>query len=168
MAYESSIPFADIRDFREAGINGIPALFTMYRLDSESLPADSYSCEVMGGRGGDFQWLVPLALANFTGKDRHTPKYAGTASTMRRQSTNGLKTTTLTLKHYATKIQTEGLLYLPRNNRITVSFNTPIADNYSHVYPILIHESNASVLKQLHEAGFSMSMTKKGLEVSKY
>ena len=48
------------------------------------------------------------------------------------------------------------------------SFNTPIADNYSHVYPILIHESNASVLKQLHEAGFSMSMTKKGLEVSKY
>lgn len=28
--------------------------------------------------------------------------------------------------------------------------------------------SNASVLKQLHEAGFSMSMTKKGLEVSKY
>ena len=87
---------------------------------------------------------------------------------MRRQSTNGLKTTTLTLKHYGTKIQTEGLLYLPRNNRIKVSFNTPIADNYSHVYPILIHESNASVLKQLHEAGFSMSMTKKGLEVSKY
>ena len=57
---------------------------------------------------------------------------------------------------------------ITRNNRITVSFNTPIADNYSHVYPLLIHESNASVLKQLHEAGFSMSMTKKGLEVSKY
>ena len=57
---------------------------------------------------------------------------------------------------------------ITRNNRITVSFNTPIADNYSQVYPLLIHESNASVLKQLHEAGFSMSMTKKGLEVSKY
>ena len=55
---------------------------------------------------------------------------------------------------------------ITRNNRITVSFNTPIADNYSQVYPLLIHESNASVLKQLHEAGFSMSMTKKGLEVS--
>ena len=53
---------------------------------------------------------------------------------------------------------------ITRNNRITVSFNTPIAD----IYPLLIHESNASVLKQLHEAGFSMSMTKKGLEVSKY
>ena len=58
MAYESSIPFADIRDFREAEINGISALF---------LPADFHSCEVMGGRGSDFQWLVPLALANFTG-----------------------------------------------------------------------------------------------------
>lgn len=67
MAYESSIPFADIRDFREAEINGIPALFTMSRLDSETLPADFHSCEVMGGRGSDFQWLVPLALANFTG-----------------------------------------------------------------------------------------------------
>jgi len=31
------------------------------------LPADFHSCEVMGGRGSDFQWLVPLALANFTG-----------------------------------------------------------------------------------------------------
>ena len=50
MAYESSIPFADIRDFREAEINGIPALFTMSRLDSETLPADFHSCEVMGGR----------------------------------------------------------------------------------------------------------------------
>ena len=60
MAYESSIPFADIRDFREAEINGISALFTMCRLDSETLPADFHSCEVMGGRGSDFQWLVPL------------------------------------------------------------------------------------------------------------
>ena len=57
---------------------------------------------------------------------------------------------------------------ITRNNRITVSFNTPIADNYSHVYPILIHESNASVLKRLHEAGYSLSMTKKGLNVDKY
>ena len=87
-------------------------------------PADFHSCEVMGGRGSDFQWLVPLALANFTGtfvsrqplsgKDRRTLKYAGTASMTRRQSTNGLKTTTITLKHYATKIQTEGQLYLQR------------------------------------------------------
>ena len=57
----------DIRDFRAAEINGIPALFTTSRLDSETLPADFHSCEVMGGGGSDFQWLVPLALANFTG-----------------------------------------------------------------------------------------------------
>ena len=67
MAYESSIPFADIRDFRDAEINGPPALFPIPRLDPEPLPADFHSCEVMGGRGSDFQWLVPLALANFTG-----------------------------------------------------------------------------------------------------
>lgn len=57
---------------------------------------------------------------------------------------------------------------ITRNNRITVSFNTPIADNYSHVYPLLIHESNASVLKQLHKEGYSLSMTNKGLNVDKY
>ena len=122
MAYDSSIPFADIRDFREAGINGIPALFTMYRLDSESLPADFHSCEVMGGRGSDFQWLVPLALANFTGTfvSRQPLLREGQAYAeirrygimTRRQSTNGLKT--ITFKYYATKIQTEGQLYLPR------------------------------------------------------
>ena len=67
MAYESSISFAAIKDFRDAEINGISALFTISRLDSETLPADFHSCEVMGGRGSDFQWLVPLALANFTG-----------------------------------------------------------------------------------------------------
>ncbi|WP_458451901.1 hypothetical protein [Alistipes finegoldii] len=57
---------------------------------------------------------------------------------------------------------------ITRNNRITVSFNTPIADNYSHVYPLLIHESNASVLKQLHKEGYSLSMMNKGLNVDKY
>ena len=37
------------------------------------------------------------------------------------------------------------------NNRITVSFNTPVKDNYSNTHPILIHESNAAVLKQLQQ-----------------
>lgn len=54
------------------------------------------------------------------------------------------------------------------NNCITVSFNTPVSNNYMNIYQILIHESNASVLKQLHEAGYSLSMTRKGLDVSKY
>ena len=88
MAYESSIPFADIREFREAEINGIPALFTMCRLDSETLPADFHSCEVMGGRDSDFHWLLQTSpelsspgSPSFR-QDRHTPKYAGMASTM--------------------------------------------------------------------------------------
>ena len=54
------------------------------------------------------------------------------------------------------------------NNRITVSFNTPVDDNYANTYPILIHESNAAVLKQLHDEGYSRSMTEKGLCVMKY
>ncbi len=70
MAYASFSSFREIKEFRDAEINGIPALFTMYRLDPETLPADFHSCEVVGGRGTDFLWLVPLALANFTGISR--------------------------------------------------------------------------------------------------
>ena len=40
MAYASSLPFGEIRDFRDAEINGIPALFTMTRPDPETLPAE--------------------------------------------------------------------------------------------------------------------------------
>lgn len=54
------------------------------------------------------------------------------------------------------------------NNRITVSFNTPVKDNYSNTHPILIHESNAAALKQLQQEGYSLSMTKKGLRIDKY
>ena len=67
---------------------------------------------------GSFRWLWQTSPERSSpgspcsGKDRRPLKYAGTASMTRRQSTNGLKT--ITLKHYATKIQTEGLLYLPR------------------------------------------------------
>ena len=57
---------------------------------------------------------------------------------------------------------------ITRNNRITVSFNTPGDDNYANASPILIHESNATVLKQLHDEGYSLSMTEKGLCVMKY
>ena len=57
---------------------------------------------------------------------------------------------------------------ITRNNRITVSFNTPIADNYSQVYPLLIHERNASQHKHHQDPAFTKTMTKKGLEVSKY
>ena len=52
--------------------------------------------------------------------------------------------------------------------QITVSFNTPVKDNYAHTHAILIHNSNATVIKRLVEAGFSLSMCDKGLTVNKH
>ena len=49
-----------------------------------------------------------------------------------------------------------------------MSFNTPVDDNYANTYPLLIHESNVAVLKQLHDEGYSLSMMEKGLCVMKY
>lgn len=61
----------------------------------------------------------------------------------------------------------EAIGIISKSNSITVSFNVPVNDNYSHTYAILIHESNASVIKQLTDAGFSLSLTPKGLAVDK-
>ena len=51
------------------------------------------------------------------------------------------------------------------SNSPTVSFNTPIHDNYSNVYKILIHNSNSSLINELVKAGYSLHMTPKGLAV---
>jgi predicted peroxiredoxin len=57
---------------------------------------------------------------------------------------------------------------ITRNNSIKVSFNVPVKDNYSHTHQILIHESNAAVLDELINNGFSLSMCEKGLKVNNY
>lgn len=62
----------------------------------------------------------------------------------------------------------EALGIITTNCQITVSFNTPVQDNYSHTHHILIHKSNCTVIKKLVEAGFSLSMTEKGLSVDKF
>lgn len=62
----------------------------------------------------------------------------------------------------------EALQIISMSNSIKVSFNVPVKDNYSDVYQILIHNSNAKVINQLIEAGFSLSMNDKGLSVNKY
>lgn len=62
----------------------------------------------------------------------------------------------------------EALQIISKSNSIKVSFNVPVKDNYSNVYPILIHNSNAKVISDLISAGFSLSMTDKGLSVNKY
>ncbi len=62
----------------------------------------------------------------------------------------------------------EALQIISKSNSIKVSFNVPVNDNYSNVYPILIHNSNATVINDLIAAGFSLSMNDKGLSVTKY
>lgn len=62
----------------------------------------------------------------------------------------------------------EAISIISKSNSIKVSFNVPVNNNYSHTHTILIHESNASVIKQLVSAGFSLSMTTKGLSVDKF
>lgn len=57
---------------------------------------------------------------------------------------------------------------ITKSNSIKVSFNVPVDNHISHTYSILIHESNASVINQLISAGFSLSMTPKGLAVDKF
>ena len=54
------------------------------------------------------------------------------------------------------------------SNSPKVSFNTPVNGNYSNVYQILIHNSNATLITNLINAGYSLSMCDKGLAVDKY
>ena len=62
----------------------------------------------------------------------------------------------------------EALQIISKSNSIKVSFNVPVENNYSNVYQILIHNSNAAVINELVAAGFSLSMNDKGLSVNKY
>jgi hypothetical protein len=62
----------------------------------------------------------------------------------------------------------EAMTMIAKSNNAKVSFNVPVTDNYSNVYDILIHESNATLIRELTEKGFSLSMNSKGLDVSHY
>ena len=55
-----------------------------------------------------------------------------------------------------------------KSNSPKVSFRVPVTDSYSNVYDILIHESNSALTKELMAAGFSLSMSPKGLSVNKF
>lgn len=57
---------------------------------------------------------------------------------------------------------------ISKSNSAKVSFNVPVTNNYGNVYDILIHNSNASLIKELISEGFSLSMNDKGLSVNKY
>ena len=57
---------------------------------------------------------------------------------------------------------------ISQSNSPKVSFRVPIKDNYANIHEILIHECNADLINKLKADGFSLSMCKKGLSVSKY
>ncbi len=63
---------------------------------------------------------------------------------------------------------TKAVELVSSSNSIKVAFNVPVKDHCSNVYQLLILESNASIINQLIAAGYSLSMSAKGLVVDKY
>ena len=60
------------------------------------------------------------------------------------------------------------VMLIATSNSCKVQFIVPVNDNYSNTYDILIQESNGKVIDELHKAGYSLSMSSKGLVVNKY
>lgn len=67
-----------------------------------------------------------------------------------------------------TSNRTKAIEIISASNSVKVSFNVPVKNNYSNTHDILIHECNADLVNKLKDAGFSLSMGKKGMSVSKY
>lgn len=57
---------------------------------------------------------------------------------------------------------------ISNSNSCKVSFNVPVENNYNNVHTVLIHECNADCTKKMHEAGYSLFMTEKGLSIDKW
>ena len=62
----------------------------------------------------------------------------------------------------------KALQIISKSNDVKLSINVPITDNYSSVYAILIHNSNASLINDLVSNGYSLYMTNKGLSIDKF
>jgi hypothetical protein len=62
----------------------------------------------------------------------------------------------------------EAVEIITQSNSPKVSFRVPVKDNYQNIHDILIHNSNASLINKLVDAGFLLSMCDKGLIVDKY
>lgn len=76
------IDFNEVDDFREAEINDIPALFTEYRIDRNTLPQGVYCYEIRASDNGssDFCTIEHHVRVNFTGSvitRRPIPMYGG-------------------------------------------------------------------------------------------
>lgn len=53
-------------------------------------------------------------------------------------------------------------------SRVNITINEPVEDNYSNVYPILLHQACAKLIKNLIEAGFAIGVCSKGTWVDKF
>lgn len=62
----------------------------------------------------------------------------------------------------------KAVMLIATSNSCKAQFVVPVNDNYSHTYDILIQESNGKVIDELVKAGYSLSMSSKGLVVSKF
>ena len=62
----------------------------------------------------------------------------------------------------------KAVMLIATSNSCKAQYIVPVNDNYSHTYDILILESNGKILEELHKAGYSLSMSSKGLVVNKY
>jgi hypothetical protein len=62
----------------------------------------------------------------------------------------------------------EAIAIIAKSNQPKVSFRVPVSDSFSRIHEILIHESNASLISELRDAGFDLYMCEKGLSVNKY
>ena len=76
------IDFYEVSDFREAEINDIPALFTEYRINHNTLPRGVYCYEIRASDSGcsDFSTIENRVRVNFTGSiitHRPVPMHGG-------------------------------------------------------------------------------------------
>lgn len=62
----------------------------------------------------------------------------------------------------------KSVMLIATSNCCKAQYIVPISDNYRHTYDIVIQESNAAIINELVKAGYSLSMSCKGLVVSKY
>lgn len=53
-------------------------------------------------------------------------------------------------------------------SRVNITINEPVEDNYSNVYPILLHQACAKLIKNLIEAGFAIGVCSKGTWIDKF
>ena len=62
----------------------------------------------------------------------------------------------------------KAVMLIATSNNCKAQFIVPVKDNYSNTYDILIQESNGKLIDELSKAGYSLSMSSKGLVVNKY